>query len=40
LVFDLSIKMPAASGWAKGDRAGSLELYILGHRREEKEKLL
>jgi hypothetical protein len=35
LVFDQSIKIPEANGWAKGDRAGPLELPGLGQRREE-----
>lgn len=32
MVFDQSIKMLMANGWAKGDRVGPLELPELGLR--------
>ena len=38
LVFDQSIKMPVANGWAKGDRAGLLDFHGLESRRLEQTK--
>jgi hypothetical protein len=36
LVFDQSIKMPVANGWAKGEEmVGPLDFCRLGSRREE-----
>lgn len=40
LVFDLSIKMPVANGWEKGDRAGPLELLRLRQREREEIEIL
>ena len=37
LVFDQSIKMPAANGWAEEDGVGPLELHGLGCWWEEME---
>jgi hypothetical protein len=37
LVFDRSVKVPVANGWAKGHGVGPIELCGLGYR-EEKEK--